>query len=74
MACEECHWLIGHDYRCPNYVRPESKYICSYCEEGILPEEEYIENEHGNYVHLDCINGVMDIINFLGAQIKTMEE
>ena len=72
--CEICKRNIVHDSRCPNYKPPKAKYYCFYCGEGIFPGEEYIENLNGDYCHYDCINGVRDLLEWLGFEIETMED
>ena len=60
--------------RCPNYIPKKAKHYCSICEEGILDGEEYIENDNGEYAHLECIDYGRDLVKFLGYEIKTMNE
>lgn len=75
MSCEYCLKIDGkHDYRCPNYIPPKTKYYCSICEEGIYKGEKYIQNNSGDYAHWDCINGMYDLTAFLDIEIKEMEE
>jgi len=61
------------DFRCPNYVQPKVSHYCSDCGEGIYIGEEYIENNDGEYRHYDCFHGVRDLLEWLGYEIKIME-
>lgn len=72
--CDECRRIIGHDCRCPKYVYPNTYYCCEYCGEGIYENDEYIENDNGNYMHYDCIHGTRELIHWLGYEIETMGE
>ena len=74
MSCEYCGRMNGHEYRCPKYVPPKSNYICCYCKDGIYPDEEYISNIEGEYIHRDCIPGIDFLIDWLGYEIKYMKE
>ena len=79
MACEYCLGSKNnHDYRCPNYVPPYSKYKCELCHEGIYNDEKYIFNQgfKGNkYVHYECALQNPDwLINFLNIEIETMRD
>lgn len=62
------------DCRCPNYEPPRSSHHCSVCGEGILEGEEYIVNDLGDYRHLDCFRGIRDLVEWLGYEVKIMEE
>ena len=73
MACEYCHGEGYHLTQCPNFVPPKYAHYCSICNYGILDGEEYIENEAGEYSHLDCFRGAKDLLEFLGYRIKIME-
>lgn len=72
--CKICGKSIGHDYRCPNYTPPKASHYCSSCGEGIYDGEEYIENLDGEYRHYDCFHGRRDLLEWLGFDIKTMED
>ena len=74
MACEYCGRIIGHNFRCPNYIPPKVTHYCSSCGDGIFDGEEYIENLSGDYRHYDCFYGMRDLLEWLGYEIKTMEE
>lgn len=55
-------------------MTPKVKHYCSICGDGIHNEEEYIENDDGEYIHYDCIQGTRQLLNWLGYDIKTMED
>ena len=71
--CNICRQTTCHP-RCPNYIPPKVTYYCSSCGEGIYNGEEYIENDNGEYKHLDCIYGISDLLEWLGSEVKIMEE
>lgn len=71
--CEICN-KYPCNYKCPNYIPPKAKIRCFICEEGIYNGEEYIQNDIGDYAHWECINFGRDLINFLGYEIKEMDE
>ena len=60
--------------RCPNYIPSKATCYCSICNEGILEGEQYIQNNDGEYRHFDCFCGMKDLLEWLGFDIKTMEE
>lgn len=74
MACEYCHQYIDHHPRCPLYEPPKVSHYCSICSEGIFNGEEYIENDYGEYAHLECVDYGRDLARFLGYKIKMMED
>ena len=53
---------------------PKTSHYCSICQEGIYNGEEYIENDCGEYAHWECFCGMRDLLEWLGYEIKTMEE
>ena len=71
--CSICGFNKCHP-RCPNYEPPKAYHFCSICGEGILNGEEYIMNEDGEYRHLDCFYGIVDLLEWLGYEIKTMDD
>ena len=73
-GCEYCHRLIGHYPQCPNYMPPQASHYCSICNEGIYDNEEYIENNDGKYAHWECFSGTRDLAEWLGIEVKTMED
>lgn len=60
--------------KCPNYVPRKTIYYCSSCGDGIYDGEEYIKNQDGEYRHFECFYGMRDLLEWLGFDIKTMEE
>ena len=74
MPCNYCLRDYGHNPRCPLYKENKSYHYCSVCGDGILEGEEYIENENGEYRHWECFDGMRDLLEWLGYEIKTMEE
>lgn len=60
--------------KCPNYQPPKAKHCCSLCGEGIYGDEEYLVNQDGEYCHYECFHGMRDLLEWLGFDIKTMEE
>ena len=74
MPCEYCGKYITHHSRCPLYEPPRATHSCSICNEGILNGEEYIVNDDGEYAHWDCIDYGRDLAEWLGYEIKEMEE
>ena len=74
MPCKYCLRDYEHDPRCPLYKDKKSYHYCSICVEGILEGEEYIENENGEYRHWECFDGMRDLLEWLGYEIKTMED
>ena len=74
MPCKYCLRDYEHDPRCPLYKDKKSYRYCSVCGDGILEGEEYIENENGEYRHWECFDGMRDLLEWLGYEIKTMED
>lgn len=74
MKCDICNRLIRHHSRCPNYIHPKTIRYCSSCGEGIYDGEEYIENQDGKFRHFECFFGMRDLLEWLGYEIKTMDE
>lgn len=75
MSCEYCMKIGGkHDSRCPNSVLPKSNHYCSICGEGIYDGEEYIENDKGDCRHYECFYGMRELLEWLGYEIKTMDD
>lgn len=72
MMCDICK-KYPCDCHCPNYKEPKSMHYCSICREGIKNGEEYIENYHNQYVHLECIQGVRWLLNWLDYEIQEEE-
>lgn len=59
---------------CPNYIPPKSYHYCSICNDGITEGEEYIGNDNDEYAHLDCFFGTRYLANWLGYDVKIMED
>ncbi len=72
MPCEYCYWTIGHPSSCPNASEPKFTHYCSICGEGIYDGDEYVENDDGEFIHLDCPT-IKDMVAFLGYEVKLME-
>lgn len=60
--------------RCPNYIAPKATHYCHVCHEGIYDGEEYIENDDGEYAHIDCFSGINDVVEWLGYDVRIMSE
>lgn len=60
--------------RCPNYMPPKAERYCSVCGEGIYETEEYVENSDGDSIHFECVQGIKWLLEWLGYDIKTMED
>lgn len=73
MACTGCH-MVYCPPDCPNYIPKKCNYYCSICENGIFSGEEYIRNNNGEYAHWECIDYKKDLADWLGCEIKIMEE
>ena len=71
--CYECNQNPCHP-RCPNAEPPIFNYTCSKCGEGIFTGEEYIMNDNGQYAHFECVDYARDLMDFLGYDIKKMED
>ena len=71
--CEICRQMPCHP-RCPNYVLPKAFHYCSICGDGIYDGEDYIENQDGEYIHYECVQGIRWLLNWLGYEVKTMED
>ncbi len=72
--CEICLKTPCIDPRCPGYIPRHARYHCSFCENGIYDGEEYIENENGEYRHYECFSGLRDLLEWIGYEIRTMED
>lgn len=59
---------------CPNYTPKKSILYCSFCGEGIYDGEKYIENEFGDCRHFDCFYNTNELLEWIGYDIKTMED
>ena len=74
MPCNYCLRDYGHNPRCPLYKENKSTHYCSICGDGILEGEEYIENNCGEYAHWNCVDYGRDLVDFLGYEIKEMDD
>lgn len=75
MRCEYCGMTCGeHTSRCPNYEPPKPSHYCSICNDGIFIGEEYIENDNGDLAHYECVDYARKMAEFLGYDIKEMED
>lgn len=57
-----------------NYIPLKATHYCSICGSEIYDGEEYIENLDGEYIHYECIQGLRQLLEWLGYDIKTMDE
>lgn len=71
--CEICRQIPCHS-RCPNYVPLKTTHYCSICGDGIYDGEDYIENQDGEYIHYECVQGIRQLLEWLGYEVKTMED
>lgn len=71
--CGLCHRISCYP-RCPNYSPSKALHYCSICEDGILDGEEYLGNQDGEYIHYECVQGIRQLLDWLGYDIKTMDE
>lgn len=75
FRCEYCGQVGNHHYRCPNYKQKIKKqYYCCECSEPIEIGDEFLENDNGEYIHRECISGIMWLTDFLGYKFKEMED
>lgn len=71
--CEICRQIPCHS-RCPNYVPLKTTHYCSICGDGIYDGEDYIENQDGEHIHYECVQGIRQLLEWLGYEVKTMED
>lgn len=70
--CEYCLMIGGkHDCRCPNAPDIVSDKTCNSCGLEIMPWEEYVENDDGEYIHIECVDGIYDLLDWLRYEAKT---
>ena len=72
--CEICLNSLFHHPRCPNYTPQKATHYCSACKDGIYDDEKYIENLEGEYMHFDCVLSIKQLLEWLGYDVKTMDE
>lgn len=73
MYCEVCGRSGGHLPNCPeNPNYEENEFIpnkkCDFCGEMIEYGELYIENDNGEYAHLNCVD-IESLCDFLDIDI-----
>ena len=51
-------------------MRENICHVVMYAENFIYEGEEYLENNGGDLVHLECIQGIKWLIDWLGYEIK----
>lgn len=68
--CKKTHC----DSRCPNYESHSFHHYCNICNGEINEGDDYIENMDGEYIHYECIQGIRQLLDWLGYDIKTMED
>ena len=71
MRCKIC-LHENHIVGCPHYVGKHLSH-CEVCGEFIYEEEECLENDDNELVHLDCVQGMRWLINWLGYEVKEFE-
>lgn len=71
--CSLCGFTICPS-RCPNYVPHKAEHYCLRCGDGIYEGDKYIENNNGDYIHYECVDTIRELLEFLGYDIKTMED
>lgn len=49
-------------------------HYCFICSDGIYNGEEYIVNDDGEYIHYDCIQGIRPLLEWLGYDVKIMDD
>lgn len=59
--------------RCPNYIAPPTRHYCSICGDGIYDGDKYITNDNGEFSHWYCIDGSDHLLEWLGYELKIME-
>lgn len=73
MACTGCHKAYCPSV-CPYYVPEKTSHYCSICGNGIYSGEEYIRNDDEEYTHWECIDTKKELAEWLGYEVKVMEE
>lgn len=71
--CEYCNNSFGHHPMCPNYEPKDTGHYCSICRQEIFAGEEYVENEDGHTIHLDCNYDDKWLVEWLGFEIQIEE-
>lgn len=70
LCCEYCGGVGKHHPRCPIYTPPKSDRVCCYCGEYLYNGDEFIE-DNGECIHVDCIQGIFHLLEFLNIPIQT---
>lgn len=73
MSCEYCNRILGHASNCPLYYPMPFQPKCVICDDAIYDGEKYIENNDGEYAHVDCLGRAEELAAFLGVCIKEMD-
>lgn len=73
MSCEYCNHTLGHASSCPLYSPARFRPRCAICDDAIYDGERYIENDDGEYAHVDCLWRTEELAKFLGACIQEMD-
>ena len=60
--------------QCPNYVPPRTDRYCDVCGQGIYEGEEYVRNDEGKYMHFECVQSLRDLLEWLGYDVRYMDE
>ena len=71
--CEICG-MSPCESRCPNHTPKKAYYYCSICGEGIYLGDEYIENVEGERIHFSCVQGIKQLLEWLGYEVKECDE
>ena len=72
--CEICH-QIPCVPGCPNYERPhKTGERCYFCNDYICVGDDYIVNWLGMAAHYQCMSSTKDELEWLGYEVKTMDE
>ena len=56
----------------PKLYSSQSEALLLLCSEGIYQGECYLDNQNGEYVHMDCIPDTDWLINWFGFNVEEM--
>ena len=59
LCCPYCQGIGYHKVGCPEYEPAQSSYMCCEC---------------GEYIHRECIPGILWLTDFLGYKFEEMED
>lgn len=59
---------------CPCYETKKTKHICDICGESICIGDRYLINDNVEYAHFECVDYIMNLLAFLGYEVKTMDD